>query len=446
MENPRPQSATDIAAAVRDGRLTAVDTVTASLHRIDRGDHRIRAFIEVFHDEALRAAEEIDRGGPGRDGPLAGVPVAVKGDLDVAGHVTTFGGAAFTTPASQDCEVVRRLRAAGAIIVGSTTLPESLIAFTESVRFGVTDNPAAPGRTVGGSSGGSGAAVAADMVPVAIGEDVGGSIRIPASCAGLVGVKPQRGRVPLGPAPDHFGTLRTLGPIARTATDAALVLDVLGDGRETDPPGSFVERLTTARDAPARLRIGWTLVCPDRTTRVAPTVADAVRATADRLRGLGHDVREVSPRWPRYQVASLWQFYAGVRAIIRSAEVPERVERLTHAVGNWPAPSKGLAYAQRQSGRAEAELEAELGDLDLLLTPTLAMELPPGGSLDTSAVSVYRRVSRMVAFTQFLNVAGHPGVSVPGGRTPQGWPIGIQLIPHTGREDVALAVAHQLAG
>ncbi|MDO5698002.1 MAG: amidase family protein [Dermatophilus congolensis] len=408
-------------------------------------DHRIRGFIAVFRDDALRAATALDR--RGADGPLAGVPVAVKGDIDVAGHVTTFGGRGFSTPAARDSDVVARLRAAGAVIVGSAAMPESLLPYTESTRYGVTENPAAPGRTVGGSSGGSAAVVAAGMVPVAIGEDVAGSIRIPASCAGVVGLLPTPGRIPGGPGPELFAGSRVLGPITTTAADAALVLDAIG-GVRPEETATSADPHASPTDAP-RLRIGWTLRSPDRTVRVAREVAEATRAMAARLAALGHDVCEVDVRWPECGAVAYTRFYEGMRDLTRAAEHPQRLELLTRQLG-WLAPPKRVAARlRRRVAPARTALEAEFDrfdGLDLLLTPTLAITVPPHGGLRTDPVTRFRRVQRLVAFTHPLNVTGHPAVSIPAGHTKQGWPIGAQLIARLGRDDTALRVAAEVLG
>lgn len=441
-------TAIDIVSDIGEGRRTAVEVLGECLARIGRDDHHVRAFIAVFHEDAMAAAARIDNGGPGANGPLAGVPVAVKGDLDVAGHVTTFGGSGFTKPAGRDCEVVRRLRSAGAVVVGATAMPETLSAYTESIRFGTPENPAALGRTVGGSSGGSAAAVAAGMVPIAIGEDAGGSIRIPAACTGIIGVKTQRGRVPLDP--NLFGTISVLGPLARTAADAALVLDVISDrlGFDEQRSSGFGETLEAARSTARSLRIGWTLACPDRTVRVERAIAARVRSAATALGALSHDVRPVRVRWPGYLQAAFSQYFTGIRAVTRLADHPERMELMTRRMARCAAPEPVLARARRQSADAAAGLEREFERLqvDVILTPTMAVQVPAPGGLDGSSVAVFRRVMRMVAFTQVINVTGHPAVSVPFGTTPDGSPMGMHIVARQGREDVALAVADQLLG
>ena len=201
------------------GEASAVEVVEASLARIAELDPALNAFSRVLADEARAEAAERDRALADGEtpGPLHGVPVAIKEEIDVAGCVTTFGGDANSTPVTADAEVVRRLRAAGAVIVGKTTMPEfGAFPYTESVARGVTRNPWDPSRTPGGSSGGTAVAVATGMVPVGLGGDGGGSIRIPSACCGLFGLKPQRGRVTTAPNPHLWWALGTAGPLART--------------------------------------------------------------------------------------------------------------------------------------------------------------------------------------------------------------------------------------
>lgn len=229
------QSAVDIATAVRSGATTARTQVEAALARLEERNLEVNAFTTIRRDEAMAEADALDAGGVGHDGLLAGVPVAVKEEYDVTGTVTTLGGCGNSTPKIRDSEAIRRLRAAGAIIIGKTTMPEfGQFPFTESMATGITRNPFNPDRTVGGSSGGSAAAVAAGIVPIALGADGGGSIRIPAACTGLIGLKPSRGRISLAPNAMHWYALVVLGGLTRTVHDSALLLDVLAGATEVD--------------------------------------------------------------------------------------------------------------------------------------------------------------------------------------------------------------------
>ena len=268
-----------------------------------------RARAEADERDAMLAAG-------GAPGPLHGVPIAIKEEVDVAGTVTTFGGEANQTPAAADAEIVRRLRAPGAVVVGKTTMPEfGAFPYTESASRGITRNPWDRSRTPGGSSGGTAVAVATGMVPVAIGGDGGGSIRIPSACCGLFGLKPQRGRVTTAPHPHLWWALGTAGPLTRTVRDSALVYDVIrgnveGDLYRAGGTESFVE--AAARE-PGRLRIGWTTKPVTRGVRPDPIHVRAVEDTARLLGDLGHDVREVDPQYPDPTAAFVPQFFAGIR-------------------------------------------------------------------------------------------------------------------------------------
>ncbi len=228
-------SAVETAAAVRARTLSAEEVVAAALERAEAAQAAYNCFVAIRRQEALTEARAIDAGGPGHDGPLAGVPAVVKTEFDVAGLVTTLGGRGNTTPAQADSEMVRRLRAAGAVVIGTTTMPEfGQFPFTESVAFGVTRNPWDISRSPGGSSGGTAVALAAGVAPIGLGADGGGSIRVPAACTGLVGVKTSRGRVSPAPLTDHWLGLVTLGGLTRTAADHAVLLDAIAGSLPAD--------------------------------------------------------------------------------------------------------------------------------------------------------------------------------------------------------------------
>src|SRR3954453_14205949 len=256
-------SAADLVRRTAAGEATVADVVEASLGRIQRRHPGLNAFSVVLAEQARADAARLDaqRGAGGQGVPLHGGPVAIKEEIDVAGCVTTFGGRGNSTPAAEDGEVVRRLRQAGALVVGKTRMPEfGQWPFTESVDGGITRNPWDRSRTPGGSSGGTAAAVALGMVPVAIGGDGGGSIRIPSACSGLFGLKPTRGRVTSHPYPHLWWALGTTGPLARTVLDSALVYDVIRGNTAGDlftapePSTSFI---AAAGSDSGTLRIGW---------------------------------------------------------------------------------------------------------------------------------------------------------------------------------------------
>src|SRR6188472_2414254 len=249
------------AEMVRAGEVSPTELVHLCLERIARIDPQLNAFRKVFAEKALLEAEQAEaRLKAGDERPLLGVPVAIKDEVDVAGEINTHGTDGFTEPAREDSEMVRRLREAGAIVVGLTLLPElAICGFTESATYGVTRNPWNPQRTPAGSSGGSGAAVAAGLVPIASAGDGAGSIRLPAASCGLFGLKPSRGRASLAPELEGWGGLAVLGCLSRNVLDTALWLDVVAGGSkepEAPPPPDrpFVE---SAGTAPGKLRVAW---------------------------------------------------------------------------------------------------------------------------------------------------------------------------------------------
>jgi amidase len=309
--------ATGQAAAVADGTVSSRELVTRVLERIQAYDGRLNAFTVVLAERALLEAQERDATPEEERGPLHGVPLAIKEELDVAGAVTTHGGRGNVTPAAKDAEVVRRLRAAGAVVVGKTNMPElGQWPFTESVAHGTTRNPWDTTKSPGGSSGGTAAAVAAGLVAAGIGGDGGGSIRIPSACCGLFGLKPQRGRVTMSPLEHGWWGLSTTGPLTRSVRDSAVLYDVIRGTlpvdrwRAEEPLWSFA----TAVHAPfAPLRVGWSTKPVTLGVRPDPAHVDAVRGTAALLEALGHHVEEVDPGYPDPTAAFVPQFLAGVR-------------------------------------------------------------------------------------------------------------------------------------
>src|SRR5829696_3450108 len=266
------------AEMVRAGEVTPTELVRLSLDRIQRLDSELNSFRKVFAEKALLEAEQAEaRVKAGEKRPLLGVPIAIKDEVDVAGEVNTHGTDAFREPAKADSEVVRRLREAGAIIVGLTLLPEMAICgFSESATYGVTRNPWDPQRTPGGSSGGSGSAVAAGLVPIASAGDGSGSIRIPAASCGLFGLKVTRGRVSLAPELEGWDGLTVAGCVSRTVLDTALWLDVVSGGSEEPeaPPPPARPFVESAKTPPGTLRVAWSTKPPR--AMAPPTVSEEV--------------------------------------------------------------------------------------------------------------------------------------------------------------------------
>jgi amidase len=432
------------------GRLKAVPNVEAALARIAESDPALNAFSVVLGDEALAEARGVDRTRKADRGPLHGVPIAIKEELDVEGCVTTFGGEANSTPAAADGEVVRRLRAAGAIIIGKTTMPEfGAWPYTESVSRGLTRNPWDPTRSPGGSSGGTAAAVASGMVPVGMGGDGGGSIRIPSACCGLFGLKPQRGRVTTAPYGDLWFALGTVGPLSRTVMDAAIVYDVIRGTIDSDryhavESGSFVE---AAGREPGRLRIGWSVKPVARGVRPDPIHVRAVEDAARLFAELGHDVREIDPHYPDPTLAFVPQFFAGIRAEADQMEHFDRLERRTrqtYRLGSWVTP-RVVDAALRATERVSAKANRVFDDVDVLLTPAIAHRPPRVGILDgRGTIGSALRAMPAIAYAALWNVAGNPAAVVPCGTVERdGLPVSVQLVGRTDDEATLLSLAAQ---
>ena len=419
-------------ALLREGRLTAVELLELCLARIHRLDGRLNAFRTVFREQARREAQAADdTRAAGADRPLLGIPLAVKDNVAVAGHASAFGTGSPELVAAHDAELVRRLRLAGAVIVGTTHLPElALWPFTESATWGATRNPWSTNHTTGGSSGGSAAAVAAGLVPAATGSDGGGSIRIPAAACGLVGLKPQRGRVPL--AAEHWHGLSSAGVLTRTVRDSALLLSVLSDGEIPCHPAD-----------PGVLRIAWTTKSPVPTS-VHPAVRGALEGTIASLRGLGHTVEPGDPAYDKVQLSFLLRYARGVRDDLVRLVDPSATERRTRAVAalGQRIPDGALARAHRWGDQAAARLAELPGGADVLLTPVLAA--PPGRVGSLTGLRTIALAGRIVPFTPAWNVTGQPAMSVPSGHTGDGLPLAVQLIGRPGSEALLLALAAQL--
>jgi amidase len=438
-----------LAELVRSRQAHPRELVELYLRRIESLNPRLNAFRVTLADEALAAAE----GAAQSDGPLAGVPVAIKDDTPVAGQLTTRGSRTYGPPASADAEVVRRLREAGAIPIGITNVPELMIfPWTASDANGITRNPWAPDRTPGGSSGGSAAAVAAGMVPCATGSDGGGSIRIPAACCGLVGMKPTRGRVSTHPAPEHWLGLSTYGALARTVADSALLLDVLqgaGPGDADVAPAPARSNREAAATPPGRLRIAVSRkVPPGLVTRLASEQRDAWERTASLLSELGHEVTE---RQPRYGMASLEFVQTWMRGIYEdSLTVPEpsRLERSSRqmaAAGRRLISDRRAEKLRSKRGATTARILELWEEFDVLVTPGLAS--PPiaaEGAYGRSALAAFNLAGRFTPWTAIFNVTGQPAITIPAGLSPDGLPLSVQLVGRLGAEDTLYSLAAQI--
>ncbi|MFF2729623.1 amidase [Streptomyces sp. NPDC058008] len=458
VEPPAQPDLTECARQLAEGLVTSSGLVAAALARIEASRRALNAFRQVRTDAALAEAAEADRRlAAGERLPLLGVPVAVKDDTDIAGLPTYFGCGGALAPAAADSEAVRRLRAAGAVIVGKTNSCElGQWAFTEGSAFGVTRNPWSTAHTPGGSSGGSAAAVAAGLVPAALGSDGAGSIRIPAAWTHLVGIKPQRGRISVHPHSDAFQGLTVNGPLARTVADAALLLDAAAGPHPTDlhrPPA--VDASAAARRDPGRLRIGLSLRPPLTLTRNAPhpEVVSAVTALAEALARLGHHVEEARPRYGLIGLSFVPRATAGIAELAALHPEPGLLDPRTRSALRTGTRLGGRvvraarAREVRQHARIGAFFDTAHGGrgYDVLLTPTTAAPPPRVGAFDH--LSAWRTDLAMTSACPYAwpwNVLGWPGVNVPAGFTRDGLPLGAQLLGPSRSEARLISLAAQL--
>jgi amidase len=421
---------------------TSRELVEESLARIERLDPKLNAFRCVMADSARAAAGEADaRRAAGEHGPLLGMPVAVKDNMDVAGELTTHGTGAVTRVAHTDSEVVRRLRAAGAVVVGKTNLPELALwgHFTSSKTHGVTRNPWNAERSPGGSSGGAAAAVAAGMVAAAVGSDGGGSIRLPSAMCGLFGLKPQRDRVPLAPDQAHWHGLTAFGPIARSVADGAMLLDAIADGG-----GGFHD---AAASDPARLRIGMALKPTLPQVRPSKPVRAAVAATAERLRELGHDVVDAKPRYGMLLPVIMPRYLGGVADDLAHFDRPEAVERRTRrmAAAGRRLSGRPLRRALEREAEIAKRINGVFDHVDLLITPMIAKGAPGVGLSDGhGAFRTFNDAPPYVAYTAVWNYTGQPAAALPVGFDEDGMPQSVQLVAKPDDERTLIALAAQL--
>lgn len=430
-------SAVDIAEGVRTGVLSPVDVVRDHLDHIAAADPRIGAFQHVRAEAALREAEALAASPARATLPLAGVPVAVKDNIPVAGEPMRGGSQASSARASEaDHEVVRRLRAAGAIVVGLTRIPELCIWPFSDGPLGTARNPWNTERTAGGSSGGSAAAVAAGMVPLAHGNDGLGSVRIPAAACGLVGVKPGDGVVPADIGRNSWFGMSVNGVLATSVADAALMTSVLA----ANP--------LLARSPPPRpLRIALSTRSPVPRTRTDRGVEAAVRGTAELLRSLGHQVEEVRLDIPvSTTLAVLAHWFAGTAGDAELLEDPSRMLARTrgHARLGRIARALGLVRPGARE-RWRARFLDQISGYDLVLTPTIATTaVAADGWAGRGWFANFDAAARFAPFTGSVNFAGLPAITLPAGVHADGLPIGAQFSGRPGAEGLLLGLALQV--
>jgi amidase len=425
------------AELVRSGEVSARELVELYLERIDRFEPELNAFRVVMAERALADAQQADsRRASGDERPLLGVPIAVKDSEDVAGEVTSWGTAANFTRAPADGELVRRVRAAGAVIIGKTNLPElAIMGDTEGPSFGITRNPWDLERSAAGSSGGSAAAVAAGLCAAATGSDGAGSIRLPAGNCGLVGLKPTRDRIPLSPHPEHWYGLSVVGFLTRSVADAGLLTGV----------GAQDPRLVTAAGAePGRLRVA-TSSKPVLPARVDPLMGRLVDELGGRLRALGHEVEAADPPYPLVSPL-INRYLGGIAQDAARVERPERLQRRTRCfarLGRAVAapPLMRWALGEDNSERMRPFFERH----DVLLAPLTARPAVAAGQWEgRGALRTLLGMVSVYPFTAYWNLTGQPAVALPAGSAEDGMPVGLELVGRHGEEATLLALAAQL--
>jgi amidase len=450
----RPAGLLECAAALAEGRVSSTQLVDQALARAEATQPTLNAFRIVRAEAARKEAADADRRlAAGERLPLLGVPVAIKDDVDLAGHPTSFGCSGPFAIKREDCEMVRRLRLAGAVIVGKTNTPEiGLYPFTEGSAFGVTRNPWSLDHTPGGSSGGSAAAVAAGIVPAAVGSDGAGSVRIPAAWCNLVGVKPQRGRISTWPDREAFNGLTCIGPLTRTVADAALLLDVLSGNHPEDlyaPPRPVESYAQAIEREPRPLRIVLSLrhAFSGAPVRLHHEIEAGVRRLARTLAELGHTVSEHHPHYGLIGLTLIARGESGVHEWV--GRVPDRSlldarTRSTAQIGGVLARTM-LPLARGLERRFQRRVGSTFHEYDVLIAPTSATApLPIGKTEGLSSWSTQQLIAGSCPYAWPWNVLGWPGVSVPAGLTGEGLPFGAQLLGPPNSEATLLSLAAQL--
>jgi len=433
--------ATALADLVRRGEVAPAELVEETFRRIDAVDGRLNAFVSL-REEALRDEPA--------DGPFRGVPIAIKDLTDVAGMRTTYSCRGLAdNVAAADSALVRRVRAAGFVVVGKTNTPEfGSTAVTESDLNGACRNPWDPSRTPGGSSGGAAAHVAAGVLPLAHGSDGGGSIRIPASCCGLFGLKPSRGRVSPAPYGDGSFALSQNGPLAWTVRDAAAFLDVAAGyepGDSTWLPAPAQPFASEVGAPPGRLRIAWTIE-PALPYPVERPCADAARGAAELLAELGHDVVEATPAWRDDAVLHRFSYLWRMGPALYGVSL-DQLEPLNRALAEAAQATPALEYARTVVAlqRYARRVAAFWNGIDVVVTPTLGkLPVPIGWVFEPEDPwEQFRRGGEFTPFTPVLNLTGQPAASVPWDEH-DGLPVGVQLIARAGDEATLIRLASQL--
>jgi amidase len=429
---------TRLAESLRSGDLTSRRLTEATLAAIAAENPAINATVSVFAAEALAAADEADRRrAAGEDGPLLGVPVAVKDDLDIRGTVTGRGSRGATSVAADDSDLVAAMRAAGMVIVAKTTLPElAITGFTESDLSGVTRNPRHLGHTSGGSSGGSAALVAAGAVSLATASDGAGSIRIPAACCGLVGFKPTQGTMP---SSGGWHDLSTQGALTTRVADSALFLDTFGTF------GSSLVEAAATDPGPLRVGVSYSAAAATKALPLDSRVREQVERAAGVLRAAGHTVTDVKIPYPVAVKALTVRYLSGIAEAAAALDDPHAVEPRTRAIVGLGRPfgRRAVAWSRRRGDGWGGSVHDSLG-VDVLLTPVMTgPAIPVEHWKGKGGLATILAMNAFYPYTAQWNHAGVPAVSMPSGATDDGLPLAIQLVGRRGDDARLMALAGQ---
>ncbi|HYY45814.1 MAG TPA: amidase [Candidatus Angelobacter sp.] len=442
------KSALDQAHAVAAKRVSPRELVTMYYERISRVDPELNAYVlltrELAESQAAASEKRISRGE--RLGLLDGVPISIKETAGLAGYRNSLASRAFENSiAPVDSFAVGRLKDEGAIILGKTNAPEfGTRPVTEGPLFPPARNPVDRMRTAGGSSGGAAAAVAAALCALGHGGDGGGSIRIPASCCGVVGLKPSRGRISSGPLlGEDWAGLATAGVITRTVADAALGLDAMAGHLPGDPYWAETTEpfLPAAQRKPPALRIGWTI---DGAAPVHDEVAAAVESIAGELARMGHRVKRAQPDLTKFR--PLIQLLAVTSVGALPIERPEVLDPLNRLMFEVAPSSTAVDYLKTltQLHQLARKVIAAWDEIDVLLTPTLTYPAPKLGTLGQNVDTASDEFLDWLSFTHPFNCTGQPAISLPLASAKDGLPIGIQLVGRPRDEYTILSLGAQL--
>ena len=444
----------ELAAMIRRRELKPSELMMATIVRIEKTNSKLNAFVALRADDAMKDARALDEKIARKEevGPLAGLPLGVKDLEDAAGLATTMGSVPFKNNIPKEDSVqVARLKKAGAIVIGKTNAPEfGYTAFTKNRLFGVTRNPWNLERTPGGSSGGSSAAIAGGVVPIATGSDGGGSIRIPACYVGCFGLKPSFGRIPNNPSlgMQQWNDTSVVGQLTRTVRDTAMLMDVAMGYHPVDPdslPHPGISYAATLERLPKKLRIAFH---PDFGNIVQRDIGREIEKAVATFKDMGHEVTVIDDKVP--DTGQTWGRLGGSQSLAMLWEyVDKHREEFGRGFLSGTETARHLTWRHYgQAYRIRLQFNEWIRGIferfDLLLTPTLPTEAFPAAGPMPSEINGIKLASPLgaVVFTYPINLSGHPAASVRAGFTDSGMPCGLQIIAERHRDDLVLQASY----